>query len=391
MRPRLVVLISHPIQYYAPLYRELAARGGLELHVVYLSDAGARAYHDADFNRAIAWDVPLLEGYDYTVLRPGLELDQLGFLATDSRNLTRELDRLRPDAILLSGYASAMNWRALRWACRNGCRVLYSSDSNAAIRTRPWKAWMKRGLIGYFFSRVDAFLCTSEANREYLVRYGAGADRIWPMPFAIDVSRFGDHAPPPGSPRPCQFIWAGKLAHWKRPGDFILALRQVVDDTGLECHALLVGDGPIRDEVAALAKALPVACHLEMTGFANQAAMPHLLQRAQTLVFTSEIEPYGLIATEAAAAGLALIVAEGIGCVGDTVLARPGVNARTYPPRDVAALARAMRELRTDGETLQRMQAASLAIAREHDLPVAASAIESAVKATTEGKYGGVA
>ena len=109
-------------------------------------------------------------------------------------------------------------------------------------------------------------------------------------------------------------------------------------------------------------------------------AMPQSLQEAETFVFTSVDEPDGLVATEAAAAGLALIVAEGIGCVGDTVLARPGKNAIIYPPRDVQTLASAMLTLLKDGDRRRRMQQASLDIAQEHDYTVAAGIIEEAVR-----------
>lgn len=380
MRSRLVVLISHPIQYYAPLYRELSRRAGVDIHVVFLSDAGASAYHDAGFNRMVSWDIPLLDGYGYTVLRPGLSLDGLGFVSLTSPALTRTLASLRPDAILLYGYASRMNWQAAHWARRHACRVLYTSDSNANTPKRPWKAWLKQVVVRRFFRQVDAFLCTSEANGDYVARFGAPADRVWRMPFAIDVARYSTAAPPPGVERPFHFAWAGKLVPNKRPDDFIRAVRLVAEASGKEVRAILVGDGPMRDEVAAMVKELPGRCKVELKGFVNQAAMPATLQEAEVFVFTSMVEAYGLAATEAAAAGLALIVAEGIGCVGDSVLAQPGVNSIIYPPGDVPALARAMLALRNDDARRLNMQQASREIARGHDFPAAATVIENAVR-----------
>ena len=348
-----MVVISHPIQYFTPLYAELTRRGNLDLHVVFLSDAGDSPYHDTGFDRVMTWDIPLMDGYASSVLRPGLDLDSLGFWSISSPDLSGTLTRLVPDAILLSGYASRLNWQALGWARRHGCRVMYTGDSNAKVPTRRWRQWVKKLVVGAYFSQIDVFLCASEAGLDYLVRFGARAEAIWRIPFAIDVRRFSAKFWEAGAQRKYDFVWAGKLLPRKRPEDFIEALKLVAGIAGRKVRALLIGDGPMRDAIS---------------------------EMAETFVFTSVDEPYGLVATEAAAAGLALIVAEGIGCVGDTVLARPGKNAIIYPPRDVQTLASAMLTLLKDGDRRRRMQQASLDIAQEHDYTVAAGIIEEAVR-----------
>src|SRR6201989_1378116 len=66
--PRLGVLVSHPIQYQAPLYQELARRGAVDLEVAFLSTNGAQPYHDPVFGVTLAWNIDLLGGYRWTVL-----------------------------------------------------------------------------------------------------------------------------------------------------------------------------------------------------------------------------------------------------------------------------------------------------------------------------------
>src|ERR1700756_2197272 len=67
-RPRLGVLATHPIQYQAPLYQELARRGAVDLDVAFLSEAGASPVHDPGFGLTLAWDIDLLSGYRSTLL-----------------------------------------------------------------------------------------------------------------------------------------------------------------------------------------------------------------------------------------------------------------------------------------------------------------------------------
>lgn len=378
-RVRLTIVVSHPIQYYAPLYRELVTRGNIDLHVVYLSDAGAVSHMDVEFAQSVSWDIPLLDGYAHTILQPGKDVTRGGFWQRYDARLCDALVQLAPDWVLLYGYASRMNWVALWWAKRHGVKVAYASDSNINSPAKRWRSVLKRAVVGAFLRGVDAFLSTSEANLAYLKRFGARHKPVYRLPFAIDVDRFADNAPAPGHDRPFDFVWAGKFIKRKRPLDFVQALAKVSRLMQRPVRACIVGDGPLRAEVEVEARQLPPDCKLEFKGFVNQKAMPSALQQAAVLAFTSEDEPYGLAATEAAAAGLALIVAEGIGCVGDTVLARRGVNALVYKAGDVDSLADSMLRLMTHPEELTRMQRASREIAATHDLACAAAVIEVAV------------
>jgi hypothetical protein len=66
--PRVAHLVSHPVQYYAPLYRELARRDAIDLTVFFYSAATIAAYHDPGFGRTVRWDRELLDGYPRAVL-----------------------------------------------------------------------------------------------------------------------------------------------------------------------------------------------------------------------------------------------------------------------------------------------------------------------------------
>lgn len=374
---RLVVLQTHAIQYYAPLYRELARRGVLDVHVVYLTDAGAKPHFDAQFGIEVAWDIPLLEGYQFTVLQPGSEIAGRGFLQLDDPQLESVLRRLSPDWILVYGYSGRFIWRALTWARRHHVRVAYTSDSNFRDQRRnPLRLFAKQPVLRPFFHRVDACLATSEANQAYLEYFGAAPARIHRVPFAIDVRRFQAGALAAGQPREYDFIWAGKLNDNKRAEDFLAALARISRSLSPRpISAAVVGDGELRSRLESQAAGLPENCKVAFPGFVNQSAMPATLQRANVFVFTSRREPYGLGATEAAAAGLALIVADNIGCVGATVLAQPGVNARTYRSGDVSGLAEQMLWILEHPDELRHMQVASRRIAVAHDLPAAAAVI----------------
>ena len=60
---RVAYLVSHPIQYQAPLLRRLACESGIELEVFFLSGYSTRKHVDPGFGRTIEWDVSTVDGY----------------------------------------------------------------------------------------------------------------------------------------------------------------------------------------------------------------------------------------------------------------------------------------------------------------------------------------
>jgi len=377
--PKLLVLHTHPVQYYAPVFRTIAHRAQIAVKVIYLSDAGASEYHDPGFDRPVAWDVDLLDGYDHHVLRPNLSITQGTFWNRHDTRLTAVLAEERPDWILLYGYASRMNWVALRWAKRHGVGIAYYSDSNARlVGRRSRSAVIKTLLLRWYFSQVDAFLSPSEANRTYLRMFGADEGRIHRCPFAIDVARF--RAARSGvSGAQVDFVWAGKVIDLKRPMDFVNALAEVNRRGRHRPTASMIGTGPSMNEVHRHAAAVLPAETLSFAGFVNQSAMPAELCRGSVFVFTSEADQYGLVVTEAAACGRALIVADVNGCVGPSGPAQHSRNALIYPAGDVAALADCMEALLASQFTLRNMQRASVEIAASHDIDCAADVLETVV------------
>lgn len=380
---KLVILQTHPIQYFAPIYRELSDRGNVDVSVIYLTDSGAKEYYDPGFNRMVKWDIDLMTGYHSEVMRPDMELSDRGFLGRNDRKLLSILKTENPDYILLYGYSSLMNWRAWLYAWQTGIKILYTSDSNSRIDIPAGtvKSFIKRILVSTFFSKIYRFLYPGEANAEYLQRYGATEDRLIWSPFAIDVARFTKV----GGTRERQydFVWIGKFVDGKRCHDYLSALLNLKSE-GIEFSALLVGDGPCRGEIIKSAKELVDEGSLEMQGFANQSEVPELLSASKTLVFTGENEAYGLMATEAAASGCALLMADSIGSVGQNSSAQPDVNTLVYKVGDVVALTNCMRMYLEDQELVRTMQSASLRIAREHDVDKAAAIIESILRYSGE-------
>src|SRR5438067_908207 len=59
----LLAIETHPVQYHAPVYRQVQMKYGIPMTVVYGSDFSIAGYRDKGFGQTLAWDTDLLSGY----------------------------------------------------------------------------------------------------------------------------------------------------------------------------------------------------------------------------------------------------------------------------------------------------------------------------------------
>jgi glycosyltransferase involved in cell wall biosynthesis len=334
LKPKLVAVETHPIQYKAPLFRLLAAQPDLELTVLYAMVPDAKQ-QGAGFGLAFEWDQPLLDGYHYEVLdNRAREPSVTTFSGCDTPGIGAWLKEHRPDAVLVNGWVVKTCWQTL-WACRRlriPCMV--RGESNG-LRQRPlWKRSIHRLLL----SQYNAYLAIGQANRAFYLAHGCPAERIYDAPYAVDNDFFARAATENTAARtslraefgiPAEavtFLFAGKMEPKKRPLDVIEALRRVPEEWRARAHVLMVGDGDLLPACRASAQDLPVS----FTGFLNQREMPRAYAAADALILPSDAgETWGLVVNEAMASGRPALVSDRVGCAADLV--DPGKTGAVFP------------------------------------------------------------
>jgi len=122
---------------------------------------------------------------------------------------------------------------------------------------------------------------------------------------------------------------------------------------------VIVGDGELRQPLAALAQEIGAEGSVVMVGARHD--VPDILRSVDLLAMASESETSGLVAMEAAAAGIP-VVATRVGGLPETV--QDGVTGVMVPPRDAPALARAVVSVLEDRNVGERMGEAARGRAR---------------------------
>lgn len=314
-RPRLGVLATHAIQYQAPLYQELSRRAVVDLEVAFLSLQGALAYRAPGFDVTLAWDIDLLDGYRSTLLEHGSRADKARWLFALSNWLRSQ------DIVVLHGHADPEMLIAAA-ACRSW-RVPYllRGDSRAETEAIGWRRLMRHLLASFTVSGAAGALPIGQLNAAFYNRYGSIPH--FGAPYSVDNDRFRIASDAMRSMRterlisvgldPCRptVVFSGKLTSRKRPLD---AVRAIARSEG-KLNLLVLGDGPLREEIHHFEDQLPVRC----LGFINQADLPGWYACGDVLVLPSEKEPWGLVVNEGMACGLIPVVSNAVGCAPDLV------------------------------------------------------------------------
>ena len=385
---KVAVVSTHPIQYYTPWFQKLAAEPRVELKVYYalLPDEQQQS---VGFGKAFAWDIPLLEGYDWELIPNKRSSPSLrGFFNSSTPAIHSLFAQARPDVVIITGWQSLPLLQALRAAERLRIPRIVRGESNA-LRARPW--WV-RGLHRLLLSRFDAVLAIGKSNREFYLRYGIQQKRIFPCSYFVDNERFaGQHRRdlrdrdalragwniPEG--HTC-FLFVGKLEPKKRIMDLLRALNQARQSSAA-VHLLVVGTGELMDE----ARMFAAYNHLPVTfaGFLNQSEISRAYAAGDCLVLPSDFgETWGLVVNEAMACGLPAIVSDRVGCGPDLI--EEGVTGAAFRFADVSALSQKLVALASDPGNLARMGSQARERIKDYSVEAAAAGTMRAIEFVTE-------
>ena len=398
-RIRLAYLVSHPIQYQAPLLRRIALEPGIDLTVLFGSDFSAREYQDEGFGVKVAWDVPLLEGYHSRVLPAWHDPGTVTATTPLSRGLLRALRDAhgRPafDVLWVHGYASLNSLLGMLAAYALGIPVLLRADIWLSDRPRsPLRLWAKRLFFATLRPLVAGILTIGSNNAAYWQFYFKDRVPQFLLPYAVDNAFFrrkAAEAEPmlpalhaelglhPGRP---VILYASKLQRRKLAEDLVAAYGELVARarTYAKPYLVIVGDGEQRVPLEAQAKQSGLD-DIRFTGFRNQSELPAYFALADVFVLPARHEPWGLVVNEVMACGRPVVVSTDVGAAVDLV--NEGVEGFVYPTGDVHALMICLEKVLASPETVRTMGEAAAHRIADWDFEADVRGLYTALAAVT--------
>lgn len=273
-------------------------------------------------------------------------------LVRAAREVAGHLRRLDADVLCCSCYKpDVVGWLAARQA---GVPVVAVSHGWTAA---TWKVRCNEALDRFVLRFMDAVVCVSAAQAAKVRRAGVPASRVRVIRNAVGPEAF---APPDPTyreklrglfPVPLRRLVgaASRLSPEKGISQLVEAaalVRQADPGVGF----VVFGDGPLRDELAARARARGLERALVFAGFRGDVMsyLPHL----DLAVIPSFTEGLPVALLEYYAAGVP-VVATAVGGIPEVV--EDGRSGYLVPPGDPAALARRIGDALRDEAALREM------------------------------------
>jgi glycosyltransferase involved in cell wall biosynthesis len=326
MKRKLAIITTHPIQYYAPLFRLLSESEKIEIHVFYTWSQSQHSVKDKEFGQEIVWDIPLLDGYPYTFVENISKYPHSHFRGLQNPSLIPLIKQWKADAILVVGWNFQSHLKAM-WYFKGKIPVYFRGDSTLLDEKPGLKKIARYILLRWVYTHVDKAFYVGTRNKDYFLRFGLTMNQLCFAPHAIDNTRFSDI-----SYEKEAIEWRKKLGYNEDDivllytGKFIPVKNVVylVQQFNIFCSQypdtklklLLVGNG-IQEETL---KNLSVDnSRIKIMPFQNQTMMPVIYRTGNVFVLPSNSETWGLGVNEAMASGRAVIVTSQVGCAIDLI------------------------------------------------------------------------
>jgi glycogen(starch) synthase len=191
--------------------------------------------------------------------------------------------------------------------------------------------------------------CSASMGEEIAELFGPGLAESRVIPNGIDAALW-PFAPRVTHDGPARLLYLGRLEYEKGVHDAIAALPRI-RRTHPGTTLTIAGDGTQAEWLLEQARKHKVRNAIDFVGRVDHDQLVALLHGCDAAVLPSHYEPFGIVALEAAATGAPLVTSDA-GGLGEAVI--DGVTGMSFPPRDVAALATAVRAVLDDPAAAQR-------------------------------------
>lgn len=314
---KITYVTNVPAPYKTPRLNALAGRADVDLQVYYANSK--TKIHDYEHlpDRKFDWEI--------------FRSKQLSFGETEvmvNLNSASKLLTTDADAFIVGGWNYTAAWEALLASKIKRIPAALLSE-NLSQRTSVSNAVVKR-----FVPQFDAYFAASSGAKGNLIGLGVISDYVTVLPYCIDVEAFQDGIDEAGM-RAIRdkheitaenvVLYVGLLSERKGIDDLITAAAELNPDS---THLLIVGDGPQRAELEALAADIDTPT--TFTGNIPNHNLPNYYAMSTVFVLPTRNEPWGLVQNESLACGTPVVTTTASGAVGDLIF--DGENGLVVSP-----------------------------------------------------------
>lgn len=349
---RVGYIAGEPTPWRAPHLDRIAAHPEIELRVIYAASTIQRR----EWTLKLEHEPLVLSGPSI----PAMRLLHHDYPLTPQ--IWRVLNRERFDVLVIGGWSLLATQLAIVWARLHRVPYLLVSENHLRENRPRWIRAVKRLVLPRVIPAAAGHLVTGTLSREHQLHYGARSEDITVFPNTVDVEEYGRRADELRSRRteirralgiPDDAVVVTQVSRFipfKGLDEGIKAVGLAQARVAVPLHLVLVGSGPLRPELEALAAKLGVP--VTFAGWRAGDALFETYAATDIFMLLSRREPWGLVVNEAAAFGLPLILTSGVGAGADLLI--PGENGEVVQSGAIEAQAAAVARVADDASLRER-------------------------------------
>jgi len=357
---RIAMVTNIPAPYRMPVYEILANTPGIDLLTIFFAGS------EPDRN----WQLSN-EKFRQVFLKERFVTFGKRFIHINP-DIWGHLQSFNPDVVITTGF-NPSHLLAYAYARISGAQHVAMTDGTfeSEIKLSGIHRWVRRKI----FNKSQSFIGASNGSFALYESYGIAAHRIFKSYLCANNIGFQSVIKPA---KKFDFIFCGRFVPIKNPLFSIELVQKASHRLGRPLSILFVGSGEMESQMKVAAAALGV--NATFAGFAQQTDLPMLYGAARIFVFPTQWDPWGVVANEACAAGLPVLISPHAGSAGELV--RHGENGFVLALQ-MDEWVDAACKLISDNNLYASMAAKSLQLVQVYSFENSALGIVNAIKAAT--------
>lgn len=302
---RIALISNEPPPYRIPVFKLIAQEPGVELLLIFCCRR--------EPNRL--WDLPTME-FAHTFLKERI-FTRNGRYIHNNPDVINVLRRHAPEVVVTDGF-NPTHLYAFAYAALTRCAHVAMTDGTDASERHL--SFMHRSIRRIVYSRTQAYVAASDGGYRLFNQYGIAGSDAFKSCLCVDNGIFRAPAIDAAlTEKRFDFIFSGRLEEVKNPLFAIDVAVAASKMLGRKLSIVFAGSGSMDTALKAHAAACAQWVDASFHGFAAQVQLPLLYQSARIFLFPTRWDPWGVVANEACAAGLPVIVSPHAGVAGELV------------------------------------------------------------------------
>ncbi len=300
--PKIALVVNEPPPYRIPVFNRVAAHEGIDLQVIFCCRR--------EPNRQ--WDLPPI-AFAHVFLRERITTVN-GRYIHNNPDVLLALARFNPDVVVGNGF-NPTHLYAMAWCALRGRPYVPMTDGTLLSEQGLSRLHLMLRRLAY--RRAPAFIAASQGGLALYRHHGVPRGRCHLSCLCIDNARY--RPVPQDTEKAYDLLFCGRLESGKHPAFAIDVAARCAQALGRNIRLLVVGAGSLEAELRQQAAAVRDRVDTYFHGFASQAELPSLYRSARIFLFPTLADVWGVVANEACAAGLPVIVSPHAGVADELV------------------------------------------------------------------------